>query len=113
MSFDDEQIKRVIKATREAKVDKVWKDPVKAEKLGLLFLVCFAYTVIILGFILAFPDTFISSTSDKWQEFKDIALSNMDCDGLKQTLLDINKSDKTYQNIPDEITRQIIGKCLP
>ncbi len=43
-------------------------------------------------------------------EFRSIALSNMDCDGLKQTMLDLESDIDTMSNW--DVEKHIIARCL-
>ena len=112
MSLDDEAISKIAKAVRLERIDKVWKDPKKAQAIGMLFIVTTIYSVIFLVLFIGFPDVFTIDQDKDWKEFKKITLDNMDCYGLKKTLLDLQNSEFAFKNLPDDIESQIIARCI-
>ncbi len=112
MSLDDETISKIAKAVRLERISNTWKDPKKAQAVGIVLIVTCIYAVMFLVIFIAFPDVFPLDQNKDWNEFKNIALENMDCYSLKLTLLDVEKSEFDFKNIPDDIKSQILARCL-
>ena len=112
--LNDETIDKIARAVRNKKISKVWKDPKKAQIWGEGgWLVALSVGMISIMFFAIFDisEDFNIEIRQSDNEFRQVALSNMDCGGLKQTLLDLESDTKNESNW--DVEKQILARCLP
>ncbi len=112
MSFDDETISKIAKAVRGERINKVWKEPRKAElwgELGWLLAVMFGILLVFVIFMMSEGYFF----NGEQTEFKNVILNNLSCDGLRNVWFELNDSDESFNmNLSNDIQTQIILRCL-
>ncbi len=108
MASNDE----IVEAFKLSRIDKVWKDPHRAKNWGemgwMLFTIVLIAFLIVAWFDLLDMD-FESRDSIELDKFKQIAYENMNCQSLKQTLLDVEALP--YTSLALDLQSQILARC--
>ena len=109
--MDKNEIKDVIKEYRakDIKENSIWRDPRKAKDYGetgwivVIFLLA-ALIVVAWGF---------GEIKDNYKndDFEKLLLKNIDCQSLKQTLLELEDFDYIYYGTRDKIHSQLLARC--
>ena len=111
--LNDDTIKKIADAVKTAHISDRWKNPKKAEFWGglgwyIAFVAVMASFVAIAGALL-FSD-WDEAQQTASETYKTISLANMDCESLRQTMLDLEKSKVNY--LPSyDVEKQIISRC--
>lgn len=111
--LNDETIDKIANAIRNKRISKIWQDPKKAQIWGesgwYVAFIAVIISVVIIG-VYGIDNNFSEEIITINNDFRNIALKNMDCDALKQTLLDLEADEDEKANW--DVQKQIIARCL-
>jgi len=116
--LDKKDLHRITEAQKFSRINKIWKDPKKAQSFGEIgwsMAIFFGFGIFLLFILL--QSVTESNLEDLTQErqmmidYREISFKNMDCNGLKQTLLDIKAFEIYSEKLETDLRDQIIARC--
>lgn len=116
--LDKKDLHRITEAQKFSRISKVWKDPKKAQSFGEFgWVMAFLFGMgLLFAFFIIQIETDVNSkdlTNQKQLmiDYKETTFKNMNCDGLKQTLLDIKQFEIYSEKLETDLRDQIVSRC--
>lgn len=116
--LDKKDLHRITEAQKFTRISKIWKDPKKAQtfgELGWAFAFLFGMiTVMLIGVLYIEFDIDDKDLTEQVRlmiDYREVSFKNMDCAGLKQTLLDIKQFEIYSEKLETDLRDQIIARC--
>ncbi len=96
-------IDKTLKSHENRQIDNIWKNPRKAQSMGLLL-----FTAALLGWALFGANLALEDAKDSSPLIESL-LENMDCQSLKEIMTDDELQYYKYQNL---VQKHMLAECL-